>query len=79
MSSWPNKVKDCRLVVVPPLFRAFRREFPDFTSRSYIAWPCYALRTDESAPTQPRLLEQREAQRPRSRPDVLSTYGAEVR
>ena len=36
MSSWSNKAKDGRLVVVPPLFRAFRREFPGLTSRSYI-------------------------------------------
>ena len=36
MSSWSNKVKDGRLVVAPPLFCAFRREFPDLTSRSYI-------------------------------------------
>ena len=37
-ASWgmANKVKDGRLVVVPPSFRAFRREFPDLTSRSYI-------------------------------------------
>ena len=40
MSSGSNKVKDGRLVVVPPLFRTFRREFPDLTSRSYIGhWP----------------------------------------
>ena len=32
MSSGSNKVKDGRLVVVPPLFRTFRREFPDLTS-----------------------------------------------
>ena len=32
MSSGPNKAKDGRLVVVPPLFRTFRREFPDLTS-----------------------------------------------
>ena len=31
-----NKAKGGRLVVVPPLFRAFRREFPGLTSRSYI-------------------------------------------
>ena len=39
MSSVPNKAKNGRLVVVPPLFRAFRRKFPDLTSRSYIGWP----------------------------------------
>ena len=39
MSSGSNKVKDGRLVVVPPLFRAFRRDFPDLTSRSYIGPP----------------------------------------
>ena len=39
MSSGSNEAKDGRLVVVPPLFRAFRREFPDLTSRSYIDWP----------------------------------------
>ena len=39
MSSGPNKAKDGRLVVVPPLFRAFRREFPDLTSRAYIGPP----------------------------------------
>ena len=39
MGSWSYKVKDGRrlVVVVPPVFRrAFRREFPDLTSRSYI-------------------------------------------
>ena len=35
MRSGSNKVKDGRLVVVPPLFRTFRREFPDLTSRAY--------------------------------------------
>ena len=39
MSSGSNKVKDGRLVVAPPLFRTFRREFPDLTSRSYIGPP----------------------------------------
>jgi hypothetical protein len=39
MSSGSNKVKDGRLVVTPPLFRTFRREFPDLTSRSYIGPP----------------------------------------
>ena len=41
MSSGSNKAKKDgrRLVVVPPLFRAFRREFPDLTSRSYIGPP----------------------------------------
>ena len=34
-----NKAKDGRLVVVPPLFRTFRREFPDLTSRAYIGPP----------------------------------------
>ena len=48
MSSWSNKVKDGRLVVVPPLFRAFRREFPDLTSQSYI-WP-YALTKGAPSP-----------------------------
>ena len=73
MSSRSNKVKDGRLVVVPPLFRAFWREFPDLTSRSYIGPPHWRKCS------QPRWLEQREAQRPRSWPGVLSTYGAEVR
>ena len=35
MSSGPSKVEDGRLVVVPPLFRTFQREFPDLTSRAY--------------------------------------------
>ena len=39
MRSGSNKVKDGRLVVVLPLFRTFRREFPDLTSRSYIGPP----------------------------------------
>ena len=39
MSSGSHKVKDGRLVVVPPLFRTFRREFPDLTSRAYIGPP----------------------------------------
>jgi len=39
MSSGSNKVKYGRLVVAPPLFRTFRREFPDLTSRSYIGPP----------------------------------------
>ena len=39
MNSGSNKVKDGRLVVDPPLFRTFRREFPDLTSRSYIGSP----------------------------------------
>ena len=39
MSSGSNKVKDGRLVVVPPLFRTFRHEFPDLTSRAYIGPP----------------------------------------
>lgn len=39
MSSGSNKVEDGRLVVAPPLFRTFRREFPDLTSRSYIGPP----------------------------------------
>ena len=53
MSSGSNKVKDGRLVVAPPLFRAFRLgEFPDHpTSRSYIVdWPS-ALTKDKSAPS----------------------------
>ena len=36
ISSGSNKADDGRLVVAPPLFRTFRREFPDLTSRSYI-------------------------------------------
>ena len=40
MRSGPSKVKDGRLVVVRPLFRTFRRGFPDLaSSRSYIGWP----------------------------------------
>ena len=39
MSSGSNKVKDGRLVVVSPLFRTFRREFPDLTSRAYLGPP----------------------------------------
>ena len=39
MSSGSNKAKDGYLVVAPLLFRAFRREFPDLTSRSYIGPP----------------------------------------
>ena len=38
MSSGPNKAKDGRLVVVPPLFRTFRREFPDLTAFASVHW-----------------------------------------
>ena len=61
-----------RTMVVPPLFRTFRRENPDFartdTNFSTTATNCF----------QPRYLELREAGRPRRWLVVSSTHRAEV-
>ena len=66
------KVKHLRTMVVPPLFRTFRRENPDFartdTNFSTTATNCF----------QPRYLELREAGRPRRWLVVSSTHRAEV-
>ena len=66
------KVKHLRTMVVPPLFRTFRRENPDFartdTNTSTTATNCF----------QPRYLELREAGRPRRWLVVSSTHRAEV-
>ena len=67
------KVKHLRPMAVPPLFRTFRRENPDFartyTNCSTTATNCF----------QPRYLELREAGRPRRWLVVSSTHRAEVR
>ena len=66
------KVKHLRPMVVPPLFRTFRRENPDF-SRTYTI--CSTTATNCF---QPRYLELREAGRPRRWLVVSSTHRAEV-
>ena len=65
--------KDGRLVIVPPLFHAPRIKSPD---------PSPHLRASLTTATncfQHRLLDQRGADRPRGRTNVLATYGGKVR
>ena len=72
MNPWSPKVKYLRPMVVPPLFRTFRRENPDF-ARTYTN--CATTATNCF---QPRLLEQREAGRPCRWLVLSSTHRAEA-